>query len=89
MTAPKTYDFEHNGTTFTIPSFSALPIGAIRKVRKQKEEIDQAFALLEAVMPEDSAELAAIDSMSGEEFEAFFKGWTQGANLGESSSSEN
>lgn len=88
MTAPKTYTFEHGGKKFTIPAFTALPMGAIRKARKAKDEADQAFTILEAVMPEDSPELAAVDSMAAEEFNAWLAGWTQGAPVGESVSSE-
>jgi hypothetical protein len=88
MTAPKTYTFEHKGKSFTIPSFNALPMGAIRKARKAKDEADQAFTILEAVMPEDSPELAAVDSMAAAEFNAWLEGWTQGSSVGESVSSE-
>ena len=88
MTAPKTYTFEHKGKKHTIPAFNALPMGAIRKARKAKDEADQAFTILEAVMPEDSPELAAVDSMAAEEFNAWLEGWTQGASVGESVSSE-
>jgi hypothetical protein len=88
MTAPKTYTFEHKGKSFTIPSFTALPMGAIRKARKAKDEADQAFTILEAVMPEDSPELAAVDSMAAAEFNAWLEGWTQGSSVGESVSSE-
>ena len=87
MTA-KVYTFEHAGKTYKIPAFSALPMGAIRKARKAKDEADQAFTIIEFVTGEDSPELAAIDSMNPEEFQVWMTGWTQGANLGESSSSE-
>lgn len=87
MTASKTYTFEHAGKKFTIPAFNALPMGAIRKARKAKDEADQAFTILESVMPEGSPELAAIDSMVGSEFNTWLEGWTQGAPVGESVSS--
>ncbi len=83
MTAPKTFTFQHNGTDYTIPAFVALPIGVLRKGRKAKDEMDQVFTMLEAVMGEDSPELAAIDTMDPVQFEAFLKGWTQGAGAGE------
>jgi len=89
MTAPKTYTFEHKGKTFTIPAFDSLPMGAIRKARKAKDEADQAFTILEAVMPEDSPELAAVDSMAAPEFNEWLNGWTQGSPVGESVNSEN
>jgi hypothetical protein len=63
-------------------------MGAIRKGRKAKDEADQLFTMLEAVMPEGSPELDAIDSMDADEFKTFMESWTQGAPLGESSSSE-
>lgn len=87
MAAKKTYTFEHEGKSFTIPSFSALPVGAIRKARKAKDDADQAFTILENVLGEDSPELAAVDAMDPEAFEAFLTGWTQGAPVGESSDS--
>lgn len=87
MTA-KTYKFEHKGKTFEIPTLSAMPIGAVRKARKIEDETDKLFTMLETVMPEGSPALAAIDSMDTETFAKFLEGWTQGAPLGESSSSE-
>jgi hypothetical protein len=78
-----THTFKHNGTDFTIPAFTALPIGVIRKARKGKDEADTAFLILENVMGEDSKELAAVDSMDQTEFQAFLEGWTQGAGVGE------
>lgn len=87
MTAPTTYTFEFEGKKFTIPAFGALPMGAIRKARKAKDEADQAFTILEAVMPEGSPELDAIDSMNAADFNVWLEGWTQGAPAGESSGS--
>lgn len=87
MTA-KVYKFEHDGKTYSVPAFTALPMGALRKARKAKDDADQAFTILEFVMGEDSEELAVIDSMSMEQFQAWMEGWTQGAPVGESVSSE-
>jgi hypothetical protein len=78
-----THTFKHNGKDYTIPAFTALPIGVIRKARKGKDEADTAFLILENVMGEDSPELAAVDSMDQTEFQAFLEGWTQGAGVGE------
>lgn len=86
MTA--THTFDHKGTSYTIPAFAALPMGAIRKGRKAKDEPDQVFTILEAVLPEGSPELDALDDMTAPEFQAFLQGWTQGAAVGESSGSE-
>lgn len=85
---PKTYSFEHAGKKFKIPAFNDLPIGVIRKARRSTDEVDQAFTILETIMGEDSPELNAVDSMNMEEFQEFIAGWTQGASVGESSSSE-
>lgn len=88
MTAKsKTFTFTHAGEDFTIPSFSALPMGALRKTRKLKDETDKVFTIIESAVGVDSPALDALDSMSGEEFEAFLSAWTQGAPLGESSGS--
>ncbi len=89
MTASKTYTFEHDGKKYTVPAFNALPMGAIRKARKAKDEADQVFTIIEIMLGEDSPELAALDGMDSTEFQAFMAGWTQGAPLGESSSSAN
>lgn len=88
MTAPQdhlktTFTFTHDGNEYTIPAFTSLPIGVIRKSRKGKDEADTAFIILETVMGEDSKELAAVDSMSQAQFQAFIQGWTQGAGVGE------
>lgn len=79
----KTFTFHHNGEDFTIPAFTALPIGVVRKSRKGKDDADTAFMILENVMGEDSKELAAVDSMSQDEFGKFLEAWTQGAGVGE------
>lgn len=83
----KTYTFTQNGETHTIPTLAAMPVGAIRKARKAKDETDQVFTILESTIGEDSPALAAIDTMDGAQFEAFMTGWTQGAPLGEPSDS--
>lgn len=83
----KTFTFTQNGETHTIPTLAAMPVGAIRKARKAKDDTDQVFTILESTIGEDSPALAAIDTMDGEQFEAFMTGWTQGAPLGESSDS--
>lgn len=82
------FTFKQNGKSYTIPSFNALPVGVIRKSRKAKDDADQAFTIIESVCGEDSPALAAIDTMNTTEFEQFIQGWTQGASVGESSSSE-
>lgn len=83
------YTFTHANTDYTIPSFDELSVGVIRKARKAKDDADQAFTILENVMGEDSAELAAVDSMTSAEFQSFIEGWTQGSSVGESVRSSN
>jgi hypothetical protein len=87
MTA-KTYKFTHNGKKHSIPAFAELPMGALRKARKAEDDGDKVFTILEAVLTEQDPALAAIDSMNGSEFASFLEGWTQGAAVGESPSSE-
>ena len=87
MSDSKTYKFTHNGKTYSIPAFNSLPTGVIRKSRKGEDDTDRTFLILEAVMPEGSPELAALDAMSTEDFIEFLKGWTQGSSVGESSDS--
>lgn len=84
----KTFSFTHDGETFEIPSFSSLPMGALRRARKGKDALDQAFIILEMTIGEDSPALAAIDKMDADDFNVWFEEWTQGAAVGESSSSE-
>jgi hypothetical protein len=83
MTA-KVYKFKHAGKSYTVPTFDSLPMGAIRKSRKGTDDLDRAFIIIEAVMGEDSKELAALDAMTPSQFDEFLQGWTQGAPLGES-----
>ena len=82
-----TFDFEVDGVTYSIPAFNKLPIGAVRKARKAKDDADMAFTLIEIAVGEGK-ELDALDSMDSEQFSEFLQGWTQGAGVGEASSSE-
>lgn len=86
--ATEKFHFTVDGVDYTIPKFSDIPMGAIRKARKATDEADQVFGIIETVMGEDSPELAAIDTMTGSQFSEFLTEWTQGAPVGESSSSE-
>lgn len=88
MAASKTYTFEFKGESYTIPAFNDLPMGAIRKARKAKDESDQAFTIIESVMGEGTPALEALDQMNPEEFNTWLSGWTQGAPVGESVGSE-
>lgn len=82
------YHFTIDGKDYAVPHFNKIPVGVIRKSRKANDEMDQVFTILELVLGEDSDVLEAVDSMSGEDFQAWLSGWTQGAPVGESSSSE-
>lgn len=84
----KTFTFESAGKKFTIPAFKEIPMGAIRKARKSTDEADQVFTILEEVLGHDSKELSAVDKLNAEDFAKFIQEWTQGAPLGEASSSE-
>lgn len=78
------YKIEHGGKTVELPDFKEMPVGVIRKARKADPE-DAMWLILEEILPEK--QLAVIDTMSLSEFTQAMKGWTQGADLGESSQS--
>lgn len=75
------YKINHKGKTVELPDFKNLPVGLIRKARKENQE-DLMWIILESVLDEKS--LAVVDSMSMNEFSDAMSGWTQGAPLGES-----
>lgn len=82
------YNFTIEGKKYAIPHFNQIPVGVLRKSRKSKDEMDQVFTILELVLGDDSDVLDAVDTLDGDRFQAWLKGWTQGAPVGESSSSE-
>lgn len=82
------YSFKHAGKKFQIPLFTDIPMGVIRKSRRASDDMDKAFIILETLMGEGSPEMEAVDSMNAAEFQEFLAGWTQGAPVGESVSSE-
>lgn len=84
----KTFTYENGDVMIVVPAFAEIPMGVLRKARRAKDEADQVFTILETVMGEDSPELAAIDAMTPPEFQEFLVAWTQGAPVGELSSSE-
>jgi hypothetical protein len=86
--AAQMYEFTHKGKKYSIPLFADVPVGAIRKARKEKDETGQAFQIIETMVGEGSPALEAIDAMTTTEFSKWLEGWTQGAALGESSGSE-
>lgn len=82
------YKFTINKTEYEIPAFADMPAGALRKARKGTDDMDKAFTILEEVVGVDSPTLIALDQLSVTEFGKWMEGWTQGAPLGEASSSE-
>jgi hypothetical protein len=84
-----TYDFEIDGVTYSVPAFKDLPAGALRKARTGTDDMDRAFIILEQTLGEDSDVIHAIDTLTVTELGEWLTGWTKGAPLGESSSSEN
>ena len=82
-----TYKFSHNGRNYEVPALSSIPTGVIRKTRTLTDDTDKSFTILELLLGEDSPEIAALDSMNGEQFAEWLNGWTSGAPLGEASSS--
>lgn len=82
------YHFEIGGNKYSVPFLKDSPIGVLRKARKAGNDMDAAFTILELILGEDSPEIAAVDTMTPEQFGEWMKGWTQGASLGESSGSE-
>ena len=81
------YEFTVNKKKYSIPFFTDVPMGAIRKSRKEANDMDKALLIIEETLGVDSEELAAIDSMTVDEFSNWLQGWTQGASLGEASGS--
>jgi len=83
-----TYKFTHKGKEFELPIMKEVPAGLIRKSRKlAKDEEDRVFIILETLLGEDSAELAALDEMPAEEFGKVIRAWSGGASLPESNAS--
>ena len=84
----KTYTFVIKDKEYTIPTFKSISIGVIRKTRNITDEMDIALTILELSL-EDSAEtLAALDTLTIDEFAEWTKGWLGDATLGEASGSE-
>ena len=74
------------GATITLPPFSTIPFGVIRKLRNEPEQ-EQVFLLVEELA--DPAALEQIDRLGMAEIGVLFAGWQEQAkvNLGESSAS--
>lgn len=76
------FTFEHDGKTYALPKFGSWSTGLMRRIRKLSD-VDATFTVLEEVA--DAKTLAAIDSMSLDEFNALQKAWADhaGVTLGE------
>ena len=76
------FEFEHDGRTHTLPRFGSWSAGLVRRVRKLAD-VDATFTILEHVA--DPEALAAIDSMSLDEFNQLQRDWADhaGVSLGE------
>ena len=74
------YTYTHKGKKVSLPDFKEIPVGLVRKIRKESEA-DQPWLILETLL--DEKQLAVVDTMTIPEFTEFMNGWTQGANLGE------
>ena len=75
------YTIEHKNKKVTLPNFTDMNVGIIRKARKMEPD-EQMWFMLESVVDEKG--LAIIDEMSLTKFNEAMLGWTQGAPLGES-----
>jgi hypothetical protein len=76
------YKFEYKGKKYDVPSFGAVPMGVLRKSRKENE-LNTVFIILETMIGENAKAFEALDQMDGPEFGAWITAWTQGAGLGE------
>jgi len=74
------------GATITLPPFSTIPFGVIRKLRNEPEQ-EQVFMLVEELA--DDAALAEMDKLGMAEIGVLFAGWQEQAQVtvGESSAS--
>lgn len=81
--AEDVFTFEHDGRMYTLPKFGSWSAGLMRRIRKLSD-MDATFTILEEVA--DTKTLAAIDSMSLDDFNALQKAWADhaGVTLGES-----
>lgn len=85
---PTTVEFETSLGTLILPHFSRINGGALRKARKAENEVDAFFIIIEEFCGEPSPELDHLDRLPLVELGQLFLDWTQGATVGESSSSE-
>lgn len=84
MTMEK-FHYTHDGKEIVIPRFNQLPFGLVRKNRHETEA-EQLFLTIEHIC--DKKNLAIIDEMTTDDFEAFVEAWQKdgGVTVGESKS---
>lgn len=75
------HKIEYKGKSVSLPDFSQLPIGVVRKARNVPEQ-DQMFFILEELL--SAKDLAVVDTLPIAEFTKQIQGWTGGVSLGES-----
>lgn len=70
--------FTHEPTGVTLPKFSRIKFGTLRKMRKLDED-DVPFFLVEELADEDN--LAIIDALEPDQVGDLFKAWQENAGL--------
>lgn len=78
----KGYTFTHEGKKIVLPSFSEIPVGALRKARNATDEMDKSFLIFESVLDEKTLEV--LDTLTVKQLGEVIAGWTSGAPVGES-----
>lgn len=80
--------FHHTfrGQEITLPHYKHIPVGVVRRLRKENEA-EQLFGLLEAVATPDALEV--IDQMGAEDLQEMMAVWQAASrvSMGESSAS--
>lgn len=66
------------GDSITLLPFGRLPSGVFRKARKNDDEMDVMFSIVEAAA--DEANLETVDELSLEELGKLFEAWSEAAN---------
>ena len=74
------------GVTVVVPKFKTMPMGLVRKMRKESP-IEQMFLILERLASKDA--LAILDEVEAGEFNTFIEAWQadSGITAGESKAS--
>lgn len=71
-TASEPFTFDHDGTTYTLPPWSAITAGMMRRFRKL-DDLDLSFSILEEIADEDA--LKALDAMPLADFNRTVSAW--------------